>query len=39
MAALDDPRVKQRIRLTALLLGLLAVGVYVGFIAMAVWGN
>jgi hypothetical protein len=39
MAALDDPRLKQRIRLTALLLGLLALGFYAGFIAMTVWGN
>ena len=39
MSALNNPRVKQRIRLSALLLGLLAAAVYVGFIAMTVWGN
>ncbi len=39
MSALNNPRVKQRIRLSALLLGLLAVAVYVGFIAMTVWSN
>ena len=35
----DQRRLKQRIRITALLLGLLAAGFYVGFIALTVWGG
>ena len=39
MSIVDDPRQKQRIRMTALLLGLLALGFYVGFILLATWGG
>ena len=35
----DERSRKLRIRVTAVLLGLLAVGFYVGFIALTMWSN
>ena len=37
--SVDDRRRQRRNRLTALLLGLLAVAFYVGFIGLTVWGG
>ncbi len=35
----EDRRPRGKIRVTALLLGLLALGFYLGFIALTLWGG
>ena len=37
--SMDDRRQQRRIRLTAILLGLLAACFYLGFVGLAVWGS
>ena len=39
VGSMDDGRKKRRKRLTAILLGLLALSFYLGFIGLAVWSS